>query len=98
MADKEKDVELPRPGSGDPAHPPQGTQEMNEPLLVKLENTSKALAVKRAEATSPTSCFYQIVNPPTEEVDGTITEVDAQSGCDDLPSATTRESKRRQQV
>jgi len=80
LADKEKDVQTFRDRAVEMEITAKRTQEMNERLLVQLENTSKALAIHRSEGNSSNKPSSLPVNPPTEEVEGTIKEVDPQSG------------------
>ena len=53
------------------------TQEMNERLLVQVETLSKA---RKADTNIAAPSAGPKVNPPSEEVKGTIKETDAQSG------------------
>jgi hypothetical protein len=80
LANRQKDVETFRDRAVEMEITAKRTQEMNERLLVQLENTSKALALQRAEGTNGNKPGATKVNPPTEEVEGTIKQVDAQSG------------------
>ena len=55
------------------------TQEMNERLLVNVENLTKALKVAEGSVGKPREGGVA-ANPPNEPVEGTIKQVDAQSG------------------
>jgi len=80
LADKEKDVQTFRDRAVEMEITAKRTQEMNERLLVQLENSSKALAIQRSEGNIGNKPSSMQVNPPAEEVEGTIKEVDPQSG------------------
>jgi len=80
LADKEKDVQTFRDRAVEMEITAKRTQEMNERLLVQLENSSKALAIQRSEGNIGNRSNSMPVNPPAEEVEGTIKEVDPQSG------------------
>lgn len=79
LADRQKDVETYRDKAVEMEITAKRTQEMNERLLVQLETTSKALAIQRSEGNIAKPAGLA-VNPPAEEVEGTIKEVDPQSG------------------
>ena len=79
LTDKEKDVQTFRDRAVEMEITAKRTQEMNERLLVQLENMNKAL--KQADTNIATSRKGPTaVNPPSDEVNGTIQATDPQSG------------------
>ena len=78
LSEKEKDVQTFRDRAVEMEIAAKRTQEMNERLLVQLETLSKAMRKPDTNIAGPTS--GPKVNPPAEEVKGTIKETDAQSG------------------
>ncbi len=79
LATKEKDVQVFRDRAVEMEIAAKRTQEMNERLLVQLENMSKTL--RKADANIAVSrSGAPAVNPPSDDVNGTIKETDPQSG------------------
>jgi cell division protein FtsB len=91
LTDKEKDVQTFRDRAVEMEITAKRTQEMNERLLVQLETMNKALKSADASiANKPLREGATRVNPPTEEVAGTIKETDAQSGLVTINVGTDR--------